>query len=124
MSNSPRVGSSLRLLDMDASNERFLVIFVWGLGDEFARTKFIPDVESSHHGLLGPATLLTRQMSHSRMTSILKYFFGQLEAEQCRGVRKLTTCSSTLPDRNNRSRVDTPPVGPHYPPVGKACTLV
>eukprot|EP00971_Amphidinium_carterae_P128098 2537546-Amphidinium_carterae.1 len=44
------------------------------LGEDFARTCIIPDVESSHRGLLGPATLLQRHMSYSRMTSILNYF--------------------------------------------------
>eukprot|EP00971_Amphidinium_carterae_P119904 2374915-Amphidinium_carterae.1 len=35
------------------------------LGDELAKAYFIPDVESSHQALLGPAVLLKRQMTYS-----------------------------------------------------------
>eukprot|EP00971_Amphidinium_carterae_P224727 4458126-Amphidinium_carterae.1 len=61
------------------------------LGEVLARSCFVPDIESSSTGLGGPVVILHRQMSYSRMTSMLNFFLGQLEAEHKLGVRKLTT---------------------------------
>eukprot|EP00971_Amphidinium_carterae_P243872 4842989-Amphidinium_carterae.1 len=61
------------------------------LGEDLSRTIFVPDLQSTTDGLLSPAVMLPRQMSYSRMTSMLNFFLAQLEASQRQGLRRLTT---------------------------------